>query len=147
MSSKPRALTVERMCVGADSTVEAAIMSVALGSTMYERHFTLDRTAPGPDHMASMEPAEFAALVALMREAEVARGTGIKEPSASEAGNRFPMRKSLMAARDIAQGQVVEEADITLMRPESGDLPENYWAWQGRTAPRAYSAGDLLISE
>ena len=125
----------------------AAIMSVALGSTMYERHFTLDRTAPGPDHMASMEPAEFAALVALMREAEVARGTGIKEPSASEAGNRFPMRKSLMAARDIAQGQVVEEADITLMRPESGDLPENYWAWQGRTAPRAYSAGDLLISE
>lgn len=125
----------------------AAIMSVALGSPMYERHFTLDRTAPGPDHSASMEPAEFGALVALMREAEVARGSGTKEPSASEVGNRFPMRKSLMAARDIAEGQVVDEADITLMRPESGDLPEHYWAWQGRTAPRHYSAGDPLSSE
>jgi sialic acid synthase SpsE len=65
----------------------------------------------------------------------------------SEVGNRFPMRKSLMAARDIAQGRVVEEADIALMRPESGDLPEHYWAWQGRTAPRAYSAGDPLSVE
>ena len=125
----------------------AAVMSVALGSTIYERHFTLDRTTPGPDHSASMEPSEFAALVTLMREAEVALGTGIKEPSASESGNRFPMRKSLMAARDIAQGQVVEETDIALMRPESGDLPEHYWAWQSRTAPRAYRAGDPLRAE
>ena len=123
----------------------AAIMSVALGSVVYERHFTLDSTAPGPDHRASMEPAEFTALVALIRQAESAKGTGTKEPSASEVENRFSMRKSLFAAHDIAQGQTIEDSDITLMRPEWGDLPEHYWAWQGRTASRSYSAGDPLV--
>ncbi len=124
----------------------AAIMSVAYGSVMYERHFTLDRTAPGPDHSASMEPDEFAGLVAMLREAELARGSGAKEPSPSESGNRYPMRKGLVAARPIPAGQTIAEADIAYMRPVDGDTPARYWAWIGQVARRDYVVGEPLRS-
>ena len=123
-----------------------AVLSVAYGSVMYERHFTLDRTAPGPDHSASMEPGEFAALVGMIREAESARGTGVKEPSPSESSNRHPMRKGLMARRAIAAGQVIGVEDITFMRPVDGDTPAHYWTWLGRTAARDYALGEPLRS-
>ncbi|MDO8307724.1 MAG: N-acetylneuraminate synthase family protein [Actinomycetota bacterium] len=125
----------------------AAIMSVAYGSVMYERHFTLDRRAPGPDHSASMEPAEFARVVALIREAESARGTGLKEPTPSERDNRYPMRKSLVAATTIQRGQVLREGDIGMMRPVDGDAPARYWEWLGRPSPRGFIPGEPLVSE
>lgn len=125
----------------------AAIMSVALGSVMYEKHFTLNRSAPGPDHSASVEPSDFAELVARIREAESACGTGVKEPSAAEAQNRYPMRKSLHVAHFIPAGAVMSGDDIALMRPEVGDPPSRYWSWLGRTADRDYQAGEPLRAE
>ena len=124
-------------------TVTAAL-SVALGSVMYERHFTLDRMAQGPDHSASLEPEGFAELVGMIREAESALGTGDKEPSSSEYDNRYPMRKGLVARRAIAAGQAIGEEDITCTRPVDGDPPTQYWAWIGRQAPRAYIPGEPL---
>ncbi len=124
--------------------VTSAVMSVAYGSSTYEKHFTLDRTAAGPDHSASIEPEDFRALVALIREAETCRGSGVKEPSPSEQPNRFPMRKSLMAARAISAGAVITEADIALMRPEIGDTPDHYWEWLDRESPRAFAQGEPL---
>jgi N-acetylneuraminate synthase len=126
--------------------IVTALMSVAYGSVMYERHFTLDRNAPGPDHAASMEPAEFTSLISLLREAEAARGTGVKEPTPSEAGNRHPMRKSLFAARSISEGQLINEDDIATMRPADGDSPAHYWEWLGKPSPRSFSVGDSLNS-
>ena len=123
-----------------------ATLSVALGSVVYERHFTLDRMAQGPDHPASLEYEEFAELVRTIREAEAALGSGDKEPSPSEYGNRHPMRKGLVARRAIAAGQAIGEGDITCMRPVDGDPPTHYWAWIGRRAPRAYGPGEPLRS-
>lgn len=123
----------------------AAVMSVALGSVVYERHVTLDRSASGPDHSTSLEPAEFTELVRMIRECEIALGSGVKTPSAGERMNRFAMRKSLMAARDISRGQVIGEKDIAIMRPETGDVPGHYWDWLGRTASRDFSCGDPLM--
>ena len=123
----------------------AAVMSVALGSVAYERHITLDRSAPGPDHSASMEPSEFAKVVTLIRESEIALGSGVKEPSNSELGNKRVMRKSLIAARDIPQGHIIQESDISIMRPQIGDSPAHFWEWIGRSAPRDFAAGDPLL--
>jgi sialic acid synthase SpsE len=125
--------------------VITALMSVAYGSVMYERHFTLDRNSPGPDHLASMEPAEFASLISLLRDAEGARGSGFKEPSVSEAENRYPMRKSLVAALPIRQNQVISSEDIALMRPANGDSPARYWEWIGRPSPKSFDKGEPLI--
>jgi N-acetylneuraminate synthase len=123
-----------------------ALMSVAYGSVMYERHFTLDRNTPGPDHAASMEPAEFADLIVLLRQAEGARGSGLKEPSTSEVGNRYPMRKSLVAARAIKKNQKINPEDIAVIRPFDGDSPALYWNWLGRSSPRAFAQGEPLLS-
>jgi len=124
--------------------IVTALMSVAYGSVMYERHFTLDRRASGPDHAASMEPAEFASLIRLMRQAEAAKGTGVKQPSPSEVGNRHPMRKSLFAARSISKSQIITEVDISTTRPADGDSPAHYWEWIGRPSPRSFNVGDSL---
>ncbi len=123
-----------------------ALLSVAYGSVVYERHFTLDRKAPGPDHSASIEPDEFAALVRMIREAELARGTGVKEPSPSESSNRHPMRKGLIARRAIKAGHVIGVEDVAFMRPVDGDTPAQYWTWLGRTADRDYATGEPLRS-
>jgi len=126
--------------------VVTALMSVAYGSVMYERHFTLDRKAPGPDHAASMEPTEFANLIVLIRQAEGARGSGVKEPSPSEVGNRYPMRKSLAAARAIEKNQIIRSEDIATIRPVDGDSPAHYWEWLGRPSPRPFVQGEPLLS-
>jgi len=96
----------------------AAVMSVVLESTMYTRHFSPDCTDPVPDHSASMEPLEFTALVALIRQSEAAGGLGIKKSPACEVGNRLSLRKSLMTVRDLSRGQIIEEDDIKVVRPE-----------------------------
>ena len=91
-----------------------AIAAVALGATVIEKHFTLDRTLPGPDHKASLEPAELAAMVAAIRAIEAALGDGVKRPTPSEARNRPVARKSLVAAR-------VDRARRDVHRGEPGD--------------------------
>jgi len=124
--------------------LSAAIAATALGATVIEKHFTLDRALPGPDHRASLEPDELAALVRGVREAEAALGDGIKAPSASERGNLAVARKSLVAARPIAAGEVLSEETLAVKRPGGGISPLEYWAYLGRPAGRAYAEGERI---
>ena len=100
--------------------IEVAIAAVALGATVIEKHFTLDRTLPGPDHAASLEPGELAAMVRAIRNIEAALGDGVKQPSASELPNRAHARKSLVAAHAIRRGETFTAANLGVKRPGTG---------------------------
>jgi N,N'-diacetyllegionaminate synthase len=103
--------------------IALAIAAAALGASVIEKHLTLDRSAPGPDHAASSEPAELAALVAAVRQVEAALGDGIKRPAPCELPNIPVARKSLVAARDLPAGTVLREADLLIKRPGDGIAP------------------------
>ena len=121
-----------------------SIAAVARGARVIEKHFTLDRNLPGPDHAASIEPEELAKLVGDIRRVETALGTGIKQPSPSEFPNRQIVRKSLVAARNLPAGHILETDDIGLMRPGNGPAPISFWDRIGTTLQRAHKAGDQL---
>ncbi|MFZ5875360.1 MAG: N-acetylneuraminate synthase [Nitrospirota bacterium] len=123
---------------------EVAIAAVALGAVIIEKHFTLNRQMPGPDHKASLEPTELAAMVAAIRNIEVALGDGIKQPSESEGKNKPIARKSLVAARRIRKGEVFTEANITAKRPGTGLSPMRLEEVLGRQAPRDFAVDDLI---
>src|SRR5206468_2403167 len=97
--------------------------AVALGAEMIEKHFTLDKTLPGPDHSCSLEPAEFKELIEGIRSVEKSLGTGIKTPSESEQKNTYGMRRSLVAKNDIKAGAIVKLEDIAFKRPMNGLSP------------------------
>ena len=99
-----------------------AVAAVARGACIVEKHLTLDRGMPGPDHRCSLPPAEFRAMVAAIREAESALGDGVKRPTKSEQATREVVRKKLIAARDLSAGEILREADIDLRR-SAGGLP------------------------
>ncbi len=122
----------------------APIAAVALGATVLEKHFTLDKTLPGPDHSSAAEPAEFAALVEKIRAVEAALGTGIKEPCAAEAVNAQNMRRSLVARRDIAAGEILTPEMLTCQRPATGLAPHLADEIAGRHAAIAIPAGTQL---
>lgn len=122
----------------------ASLAAVALGACVLEKHFTLDRTLPGPDHSASLEPLELTALIAGVRAVERALGSGIKQPSAAEVANRAVARKGLLAVRDLPQGHVLTEDDIAVLRPEGGSSPMLLWDMLGTTLPHAVAAGEPL---
>ena len=124
--------------------IEVAIAAVALGATVIEKHFTLDRSLPGPDHQASLEPAELRAMVAAIRNIEVALGDGIKRPSASEHKNRLIARKSLVAARPIHAGELFSADNLAAKRPGSGVSPMRWDEIIGRPAPRNFAADELI---
>lgn len=126
---------------------EVAFAAAALGASVIEKHFTLDRTLPGPDHAASMEPAELAALVAGVRKIERALGDGEKIPTARELANRAVVRRSLVAAIDIPQGAAITEAMIAARRPGDGLPPAMLPQLVGRRAMRDIRAGTLLSRE
>ena len=115
-----------------------SIAAVALGACVLEKHFTLDRTLPGPDHSASLEPEELAELVHSVREVELALGTGIKQPGAAEVANRQVARKSLLAKRELSAGHVLSLSDIAVKRPGNGMSPMELWDVIGQ--PLASSA-------
>lgn len=100
--------------------IEVPIAAVAMGATIIEKHFTLDRNMEGPDHKASLESQELCAMVSAIRNVEKALGNGIKEPSESEKKNIVIARKSIIAARDIKQGELFTEENLTVKRPGSG---------------------------
>lgn len=104
--------------------IEVAIASVALGARVIEKHFTLDRNLPGPDHLASLEPRELKQLISSIRHVEAAMGTGRKIPFASEKKIAEIARKSLVAARDIPAGKKLTAADIAIKRPGTGIKPK-----------------------
>jgi N-acetylneuraminate synthase/N,N'-diacetyllegionaminate synthase len=103
---------------------EAAIAATALGAVVIEKHLTLDRSLPGPDHAASMEPREFAAMVAAVRKTATMLGTGIKIASPSERANRALVRRGLVAAVDLKAGQITSGRNLAIKRPATGISPE-----------------------
>jgi len=122
------------------------LAAVALGAVMIEKHFTLDQNLPGPDHKASLEPAELHQMVRSIREVEAAMGSTIKQPALSELGNRLVARKSLVAASAIGKGELFTAQNVAIKRPGDGISPARYWEWVGKTATRDYTADSKLES-
>jgi len=126
------------------SGIEVAIAAVALGATVIEKHFTLDRNLPGPDHKASLEPEELKEMVSGIRNIEKAMGDGIKRPSQSEAKNRPVARKSLVAACAIRAGEVFNANNLTVKRPGTGVSPMRWDEVLGSKALRNFNADELI---
>lgn len=124
--------------------VEIPIAAVALGARVIEKHFTLDRTLPGPDHQASLEPHELKAMIDAIRNVEVALGDGIKRPSASELKNKQIARKSLVAISAIRAGEPFSAENVSAKRPGNGISPMRWDEIMGRPAPRDFAADELL---
>lgn len=124
--------------------IEVAIAAVALGATVIEKHFTLDRNLPGPDHKASLEPDELNAMVTAIRNIEQALGDGIKRLTPSEAKNKPIARKSLLASQAIRSGEVFSAENITAKRPGTGITPMRWDEVLGRRAPRDFAPGELI---
>lgn len=126
------------------SGIEIPIAAVALGATVIEKHFTLDRSLPGPDHLASLEPDELKAMVAGIRNIEQALGDGVKRPSPSELKNKPIARKSLVAATDIKAGELFNAENLTAKRPGTGISPMKWDEVIGRVAPCDFSEDELI---
>lgn len=124
--------------------IVAPIAAVARGATIIEKHFTLDRTLPGPDHAASLEPGELAAMIDGIRKTEAAIGNGRKIYGAAEARNRPIARRSLIAARAVRKGEVWTGENLTCKRPGTGLSPLLYWEFLGKPADRDYAADELV---
>jgi N-acetylneuraminate synthase len=124
--------------------IEIAIAAVARGAVVIEKHFTLDNTLPGPDHKASLEPHELTAMVSGIRHVEQALGNGIKIPTPAEFNNRAIARKSLVALKDIAPGEIFTAENIGLKRPGSGISGLFYYEWLGRVSPAKFQQNELI---
>lgn len=121
------------------------IASAARGACLIEKHFTLDKHLPGPDHKASLEPHELKAMIDAIRTVEIAMGTGEKQPQPSELGNMAIARKSLVAATAIHKGEIFTEQNLTVKRPGNGISPMKFWEWMGKTAHRDYEADEIIL--
>ena len=124
--------------------IDVALAAVALGACVIEKHFTLDKSLPGPDHRASLEPAELGQLVQSIRRVESALGNGRKVPAASELETAKVARRSLVAARDIPGGITLRHEMVVLRRPGTGLPPSSLQTIVGRRTLRDISAGTLL---
>lgn len=120
------------------------IAAAALGAVVVEKHFTLDRSLPGPDHPASLEPDELAAMVAGIRAVSAALGDGVKQPRAIEADTAEIARKSLVASRAIAMGEAFDVANLAVKRPGTGRSPMEYWDLLGQVADRDYQSDEVI---
>lgn len=121
------------------------VMAVALGASVIEKHFTLDKNMQGPDHKASLEPTELKEMVLAIRNAERALGTGIKVPSSSEIANKAVVRKSIVASRKIKKGEVLSEENITTKRPGNGISPMRWQEVLGTSAIKDFKEDELII--
>jgi N,N'-diacetyllegionaminate synthase len=124
--------------------IEVPVAAVALGATVIEKHFTLDRNLTGPDHKASLEPEELKAMVQAIRNIEKALGDGIKRPSASETKNKPISRKSIVAANPIKAGESFTNKNLTVKRPGIGISPMRWDEVIGRSAIRDFEADELV---
>jgi N-acetylneuraminate synthase len=124
--------------------IAVPLAAVARGAVVIEKHFTLDRSLPGPDHRSSLEPHELAAMVQGIREVETALGRPAKTPSRTELRNRIPVRKSVVAAANIEPGQLFSESNLTAKRPGDGISAMRYWELLGRPANRSYNQDDKI---
>ncbi len=124
--------------------IAVPLAAVARGATVVEKHFTLDRTLPGPDHRASLQPDELAVMVVGIRQIEVAIGDGLKRPSAAELKNAPIARRSLVAARRIKAGEKFTEEKLAAKRPGNGVSPMDFWAWTERIAIRDFDEDEPI---
>jgi len=125
--------------------IEVAISAVALGAKVIEKHFTLNRNLPGPDHLASLEPDELKAMITAIRNVELALGDGIKRPSESEIKNISVARRSLVAARTIQEGEIFTSENVIPKRPGTGISPMRWDEVIGRVATRDYDIDELIL--
>ena len=124
--------------------IEVDIAAVAMGATIIEKHFTLDKTMDGPDHKSSISPEELKAMVSSIRNIEKALGSSIKKPSKSEKPNITMARKSIVASKSIKKGELFTEKNITTKRPGTGISPMKWDSILGKVAERDYQLDDLL---
>ena len=124
--------------------IEVPIAAVALGATVIEKHFTLDKNMEGPDHKASLEPSELRAMVKSIRNIEQALGTGHKTISESERKNIEIARKSIVAAKDIKEGEIFTEENLTVKRPGNGISPMEWENVIGKVANRNFQEEELI---
>lgn len=124
--------------------IEIPIAAVAMGATIIEKHFTLDRNMAGPDHKASLEPEELKAMVESIRNVENALGTGVKEPSESEKKNIIIARKSIVAKKKINKGEIFTESNLTAKRPGNGISPMYWEEVMGKCAKRKFDIDELI---
>ena len=124
--------------------IEVPIAAVALGATVVEKHFTLDRNMTGPDHNASLEPNELKAMVDSIRNIELALGDGMKQPVESEKKNMAVARKSIIAGKDINAGEVFTEGNLTVKRPGDGISPMRWFDVIGKVAKRDFEEDELI---
>ena len=124
--------------------IEVPIAAVAMGATIIEKHFTLDRNMKGPDQKASLEPDELKMMVQSIRNIEMAMGDGEKKPSASESKNIVIARKSIVAARDIKEGELLTEENIMAKRPANGLSPMRWFDVVGTKAKHDYLEDELI---
>ncbi|WP_281054543.1 N-acetylneuraminate synthase family protein [Thermanaerovibrio velox] len=121
-----------------------SLAAVALGAAVLEKHFTLDRSLPGPDHRASLEPLELAELVKSVRAVQLALGSQIKVPSSFEWENRRLVRRSVVARRTIQRGEVFAEDNLTCKRPGTGLPPSDVWRLLGKPSSRDYIDDEMV---
>jgi N,N'-diacetyllegionaminate synthase len=124
--------------------IEVAIAAVAMGATVIEKHFTLDRNLPGPDHQASLEPSELKLMVTAIRNIEVALGDGIKRLTPSEKRNQAVSRKSLVASRPIELGETLTSENMTAKRPGTGISPMRWDEVVGKKSRRDFFVDELI---
>tara|TARA_B100000508_G_scaffold141091_1_gene146344 strand:+ start:80591 stop:81598 length:1008 start_codon:yes stop_codon:yes gene_type:complete len=125
--------------------IEVPIAAVSLGAKVIEKHFTLDRSMEGPDHRASLEPEELKQMVSSMRNIEAAlSGSGLKAPSPSESKNISVARKSLVAAKEIKQGEIFTEENLAIKRPGTGISPMKWYEVIGKEAKKDFDIDEII---
>lgn len=124
--------------------ITASVAATALGAEVIEKHFTLDKALAGPDHKASADPDELRRMVLAIRETEQLLGSDVKAPTASELPNRDVARKSIVASRTIAEGELLSEENLTVKRPGTGVSPMRWDDVVGRRAVRSFQADEQI---
>lgn len=124
--------------------IEACCAAVALGASCLEKHITLNKSMPGPDHAASSSPEEFMAFVKAIRNLELALKPSIKAPTSRELANLEVARKYLVAAKDIEKGELFTQENIEIKRSATGTPPHQYWDLIGKPAQLAYTTGESI---
>jgi N,N'-diacetyllegionaminate synthase len=124
--------------------IEVPIAAVALGAVCIEKHFTLDKSLPGPDHLASLDPKELKEMVTAIRNIEEALGSGIKAPTAAELKNKSLARKSIYAKSEIKKGEIFTAQNITTKRPDTGISAMRWYDVLGKAAGRNFESGEKI---
>lgn len=126
------------------SGIAVPIAAVARGASIIEKHFTLDRAMEGPDHLASLEPAELSAMIDAIRTVELSLGDGVKSPHACEKNTANVARRSLVSARHIAAGEIITAEQLVVRRPGTGVSPMDYWDILGTAASKTFNEGEMF---